>query len=183
MIHVDTISSEMVFLVSEVMMMTVLPDKELTLWYKGKQYPATIAYNLGQENHVDFNLQQQCFHITLHESSDLSATLKRFYTRETRKLVEACVNRYRTHFPTVAAIYIKDSMKFWGQCNGKRELTFHWQLSMIALDAMEYVVIHELCHLLHLNHDRSFWRLVGKYCANYESMQTILAQYQMLIRA
>ncbi|WP_207650414.1 M48 metallopeptidase family protein [Geosporobacter subterraneus] len=39
---------------------------------------------------------------------------------------------------------------------------------------MDYVVIHELYHLVHMNHDRSFWRLAGKIYPNYKEAMTIL---------
>ena len=46
---------------------------------------------------------------------------------------------------------------------------------MAPMEVIDYVVIHEMCHTVHLNHDRSFWRLVGKYDPNYEYHQKWLA--------
>ncbi len=62
-----------------------------------------------------------------------------------------------------------------GTCNSKRELTFNWKLAMAPLDVIDYIVIHEMCHMVHMNHDRSFWRLVGKYMPNYDEKQAWLA--------
>lgn len=46
---------------------------------------------------------------------------------------------------------------------------------MAPLDVIDYIVIHEMCHMVHMNHDRSFWRLVGKYMPNYDEKQAWLA--------
>ena len=47
---------------------------------------------------------------------------------------------------------------------------------MAPMEVLDYVVIHEMCHMIHLNHDRSFWRLVGKYKPDYEQCQEWLRQ-------
>ncbi len=72
------------------------------------------------------------------------------------------------------SVTIESSKVRWGSCNSKRELTFHWQLILYPVAGLEYVVIHEMCHMSHLNHDRSFWRLVGKHCPNYKEDMKII---------
>jgi predicted metal-dependent hydrolase len=46
---------------------------------------------------------------------------------------------------------------------------------MAPLKAIDYVVVHEMCHMVHLNHDRSYWRLVGKIIPDYEELENWLA--------
>ncbi len=70
---------------------------------------------------------------------------------------------------------ISDSKSTWGTCDSMRQLTFNWKLAMAPLEVIDYVVVHEMCHLVHLNHDRSFWRLVGKILPNYEQRENWLA--------
>ncbi len=48
---------------------------------------------------------------------------------------------------------------------------------MAPLDVVEYVVVHELAHLKHMNHDRSFWNLVGKILPDYKERQNYLKKY------
>jgi predicted metal-dependent hydrolase len=47
---------------------------------------------------------------------------------------------------------------------------------MAPIEIIDYVVVHELCHLIHMNHDRSFWRLVGSVLPDYKKRQGILAE-------
>ena len=106
---------------------------------------------------------------------DFTLALKKFYKKECRKLINQKIKAYQPLFKDkVKSVTIESSNVRWGSCNSNRELTFHWQLVLFPIEAMEYVVIHEMCHMSHLNHDRSFWRLVGKHCPNYKEDMKII---------
>ena len=47
---------------------------------------------------------------------------------------------------------------------------------MAPLEGIDYVVVHEMCHMVHLDHDRSFWRLVGTMSPNFKEQENWLAQ-------
>ena len=48
---------------------------------------------------------------------------------------------------------------------------------MAPIEVIDYVIIHELCHLLHMNHDRSFWRRVGSIMPDYKEKEEYLERY------
>ena len=56
----------------------------------------------------------------------------------------------------------------WGSCNNRGELSFNYLLMMAPIFVIDYVIIHELCHLVHLNHSKDFWHLVEEYCPNFK---------------
>ena len=106
---------------------------------------------------------------------EIQLALKRFYTKKTKKIIKERVSYYEKIIGVKASgITIVDSVKAWGTCNSNRELTVNYRLSMAPLSSIDSVVIHELCHILHLNHDRSFWRKVGSYDPNYEKNHSYL---------
>ena len=72
---------------------------------------------------------------------------------------------------------IVDSHNAWGTCNSLKELTFNYRLSMSPLPVIDYVVVHELCHILHMNHDRSFWRKVGTFDPDYKNHEAYLTRF------
>lgn len=107
--------------------------------------------------------------------AEIQMALKQFYTKETKKIIKERVTYYEKIIGVKAtSVTIVDSAKSWGTCNSKKDLTFNYRLSMAPLSAIDSVVIHELCHILHLNHDRSFWRKVGRYDPNYEANHAYL---------
>ncbi len=69
---------------------------------------------------------------------------------------------------TVAKVRITSGKTVWGSCNSNGEINLSWRLMLVPAPLREYVVIHELCHRVHMNHGVRFWRLVGKYCPNWE---------------
>jgi len=62
----------------------------------------------------------------------------------------------------------------WGSCSSERKITYHYLISTLPLELIDYIVVHELCHLFHMNHDRSFWRKVGSIMPDYKKRQEAL---------
>lgn len=109
---------------------------------------------------------------------EIQAVLKKIYTSKTKEIVKNRVKYYEKLIGVKSKnVTIVDSQYEWGTCNYKKELTFNYKLSMAPLEVIDYVVVHELCHILHLNHDRSFWRRVGSYDPNYKQHQEYLAKF------
>ncbi len=65
-------------------------------------------------------------------------------------------------------IAIREQRTRWGSCSQKGNLNFNWKLVLAPPEVRDYVVIHELCHLSHLNHSKEFWARVGKFCPEYK---------------
>lgn len=60
----------------------------------------------------------------------------------------------------------------WGVCNRKNiSITLNAELIKLDITKMDYVIIHELSHLVHFNHSADFWKLVSKYCPGYKEIR------------
>jgi predicted metal-dependent hydrolase len=58
-------------------------------------------------------------------------------------------------------IALRDQRSRWGSCSTRGTLSFNWRLVLAPHDVLDYVVVHEVCHLLEHNHGPAFWQLVG----------------------
>ena len=65
----------------------------------------------------------------------------------------------------------------WGVCNVKtKTVTLNSLLLKYEIDKLDYVIIHELSHLIYANHSKDFWNLVSKYCPKYKEMRKALKE-------
>lgn len=66
------------------------------------------------------------------------------------------------------SITIKSYKARWGSCSSNGDINFNWQLVLAPQDIIDYVIIHELCHLTHHNHSPKFWLLVEHFIPNFK---------------
>lgn len=64
----------------------------------------------------------------------------------------------------------------WGSCSPKGNLNFNWRLINAPTDVLDYVVVHELSHLIERNHSARFWTKVGEFCPRYQSARRWLKE-------
>ena len=65
-------------------------------------------------------------------------------------------------------IKIKTQKSRWGSCGIHNDINLNWLLILAPPQVMEYVVIHELCHIKERNHSQKFWLLVKSHLADYQ---------------
>jgi predicted metal-dependent hydrolase len=148
--------------------------------YLGRDYPILISQDTDiKKDKVVFEGETLYIYVKQYKDESIKKALKRFYYQRCKALVEKRIQFHQSSFKVKPrSIRISDSSTTWGTCDGMRQLTFNWKLAMAPLEVIDYVVVHEMCHMVHLNHDRSFWRLVGKIIPDYEKRENWLALSQ-----
>lgn len=68
-------------------------------------------------------------------------------------------------------ITITSARTRWGSCSPKDRLSFSWRLMRMPDSFIEYVVVHELAHIVHKDHSKDFWALVGKYMPDHRERE------------
>lgn len=66
-------------------------------------------------------------------------------------------------------IRVKDQRSLWGSCSRRGTLNFNWRLTLAPPEVLDYVVIHELAHLLEMNHSKRFWGHVAAWCPEHKA--------------
>jgi predicted metal-dependent hydrolase len=80
---------------------------------------------------------------------------------KTRKLTGLAPDEYN----------IKKLKSVWGKCTSSKKITINQDLMMYSRHAIEYVVLHEFCHLKYMNHSKNFWSLVEQYMPDYKDAE------------
>lgn len=65
----------------------------------------------------------------------------------------------------------------WGSCNSRGVISLNWRLIQLPLQLVDYVVAHELAHLIEMNHSKVFWEVVGKVFPEYRDARKLLRNY------
>lgn len=73
-------------------------------------------------------------------------------------------------------ISIRGQKTRWGSCSSKGSLNYNYLLMLCPDDVIEYVVIHELCHRIYMNHSKRFWEKIEEFCPNYRQARKWLKQ-------
>jgi predicted metal-dependent hydrolase len=74
-------------------------------------------------------------------------------------------------------IRIGGQRTLWGSCSAHGTLSFNWRLVLAPLEVLDYVVVHELCHLRVANHSRRFWSLVEERRPHWREHRNWLSEY------
>ncbi|KGJ90686.1 M48 family metallopeptidase [Colwellia psychrerythraea] len=77
-----------------------------------------------------------------------------------------------------SSMNIRQYKSRWGSCTNLGALSFNYLLMMTPLFVIDYVVVHELCHLEHLDHSKNFWQLVERHCPDYQIAKQWLNSHQ-----
>ena len=118
------------------------------------------------------------------EAKEKSRQVDYFSEQEIRDLVdEACA-----YFPSVVHKYaemigvsygritIRNQRTRWGSCSSQGNLNFNCLLMLLSEEIREYVIVHELCHRIEMNHSPAFWKEVETYCPEYKRLRRELKE-------
>jgi len=114
-------------------------------------------------------------------------------TEAEQKRLEVLEKRYResarTQFERRAAYYlpltgghytsisVRDQKTCWGSCSSCGTLSFNYRLIFAPIEVLDYVVVHELCHLTYMNHSKDFWNKVASVMPDYKSQKMWLREH------
>ena len=122
------------------------------------------------------------YHLTLPQPEDdaavraaIKSTLSAAALRRVRERLDFYAPRIGRSPGRVA---IRDQKSRWGSCSQKGNLNFNWKLIMAPPQVLDYVVIHELCHLHEFNHSPRFWALVEAQMPEYAVWKRWLKEHR-----
>lgn len=119
--------------------------------------------------------------------------MKNIYSPEDLRRMQVMDNRYRKaakeyftkrveHYiqltgGTYTRITIRDQKTRWGSRSSSGTLSFNYRLMYAPLKVLDYVVVHELCHITHMNHSKDFWNMVASILPDYKESRNWLKEH------
>ncbi|MBL9115065.1 MAG: M48 family metallopeptidase [Verrucomicrobiaceae bacterium] len=137
--------------------------------YLGRSYRLLLVAN--QEEPVQLKSGRFCMRRDLVESGHATRAKEALRHYLTERALERISQRVAYFAPKVGVasrrVAVRDLKNRWASCSANGNLAFHWKCIMAPASVIDYIVVHELCHLHHLDHTEAFWNEVDKLIPDY----------------
>lgn len=144
--------------------------------YLGKEYQLIIDDAGTSRGKVI--VEDDVIIVTCANADDASAILEKWYRKQAKAVIYGSLEKYKSAMNVeFNNVVIRDQKTRWGSCSSDGNLNFSWRLVVGPLYVLDYVVVHELCHLIEMNHSERFWSLVSRYYPEYKSSQNWLKSH------
>lgn len=171
------------------------PEKKIKAYedfpYLGKERKFKVVITLNKKSFVSVTEEHLLLHIPrnswsadtpLQEHPTALNEIRHFYKREAVKLLSERTQYWSQQMNLQPAqVKFREQKTRWGSCSSKKMINLNWRLIVFEPEIIDYVIVHELAHLAHMNHSEYFWNLVEKYLQNYRELMKSLKQSQHLV--
>lgn len=115
-------------------------------------------------------------------AKEIKKTIVKWYRERAESVISQRVEKYLKYMEVYPKeIQVRETQKRWGSRTEQGRITFNWRIVMAPMSAIDYVVIHELCHLQEPNHSATFWSLVEALQPNYRRWKEWLHMNGLLL--
>jgi len=155
------------------------------LLYLDNYYELTLKFTAHQKIEFEFN-QALVANIPkdfqLYDEKSLSDLLHAAYIdwlkQQALQKVMSAINIYSPLYQLHAkSIRVRTQKSRWGSCGIHNDIYMNWLLILAPIEVLDYVVIHEICHIAQRNHSTKFWNLVAQHCPGYKKHRLWLKQH------
>lgn len=150
---------------------------DLTLWVQGVVSTATGLPEVTRERRrLKVSVPPDLDDAT--RGQQVEAALMTWYAHRAGEQINEHLARWLPALGngTVPTVRIRNQKRRWGSCSHTGNLRFNWRLAMLEPALTEYVVVHELCHLTHMNHSSEFWALVAQHLPDVQERRRRLRE-------
>ncbi len=145
-------------------------------YYLGRQYMLKVEE--GKPNSVRY--KGRCFEVVCTPKTKAEELMKGWYLQQAKvkfaEIAEPLIARFARHGVEPALIRVRTMKRCWGSCTRSGKITLNTELIKCAKPCIEYVIIHELCHLIHHNHSKDFYALLEAEMPDWKTWKAKLEQ-------
>ena len=143
----------------------------------GESYYLNIYYK--DINNAILNVENEKIEIILplsyaeeDNTEQIKKMIDKMYYMIAEKEVESAMEKTRKMVGLAPEEYKIKKIKYaWGTCSSRKVITINQNLMMYSRKAIEYVILHEICHLKYMNHSKKFWEMVESYMPDYKEAE------------
>jgi len=143
--------------------------------FQGKQIPLKVETYSGTSARVKLSPDRRFIVYLPRKIGDSESNLIRhalgsYMKQKARQATMDYIERHSRRYNLYpSGLRIKTLKSRWGSCSSKNNINLNWLLMLGPPEILEYVVVHELCHIKHKNHSPEFWQLVQAHLPDYQT--------------
>jgi predicted metal-dependent hydrolase len=154
-------------------------DHGTEILFRGELMTIQAGVN-GESGHIRFGSEAIKVSDT---AGDLRRVIERHLWRLAAKEFPPKVFEFAaTHQLTVRRVTVRNQRSHWGSCSRQGTVSLNWRLIQAPTFVGDYLILHELVHLRHMNHSTRFWREVKRVCPEYHAAERWLKQHSFLLQ-
>ena len=133
--------------------------------YLGRNYRLQIIENKFET----LIFSKGYFYLSSFKKNNARELFISFYKEKLNEKLKPILKRYQGQLDVnPKEIKVMELQNRWASCTASGNVNFHWKCAMAPIDVLNYIVVHELTHLIHPNHTTAFWNEIDKVLPNYE---------------
>ena len=102
---------------------------------------------------------------------NIKRLLEDWYLKESIKILKARTEELAQQMRVQPyGITVKNYKSKWGSCTANNKISYNWRIIMAPDHIIDYLIVHELSHIIEPNHSKNFWYQVGNYCKDFQNM-------------
>jgi len=148
-----------------------------THYYLGRRLKLNV--NIGKKEGVTY--KGRSFEVVTKNKKRVEELMQSWYKMKAKQvfaeIAEPLILRFKKYNVAPSSLYVMPMKKRWGSCSTKGRITLNTELIKAQKACIEYVIIHELCHLVHHNHSAKFAALLYKEMPDWERWKNKLEEY------
>ncbi|WP_374029386.1 M48 family metallopeptidase [Bdellovibrio bacteriovorus] len=171
------------------------PDKKIKAYenfpFLGKERKLKVVITLNKKPFVSVTEENLLLHIPrnqwsanslLEEHPTALKEIRHFYKREAVTFLSERLEYWSAQMGLrPSQVKFREQRTRWGSCSSKKSINLNWRLIVFAQEIIDYVIVHELAHLQHMDHSNKFWSLVETHIGNYKEIMKSLKESQYLV--
>ncbi len=150
-----------------------------SLIYMGRNYSLQIILD-EKASFAEAKLSRGRFYVNSNTKDQdiIKKALENWYRDKAKEKISERIKYYQGYFEVrPRKVVIKDQEKRWGSCTNNKDLLFNCKCIMAPSPVLDYIVVHEMCHMVHMNHSKEFWHLLKRVLPDYEQRKNWLRDH------
>ena len=153
----------------------------------GQEYELKIIEDKNTENnkknycYINLNNKKLVITTNNNKAEYIKNELKKWYKVESEKIVISRLEVLKRENSIMnklqpSIIKIKEQKKRWGSCTSSKTIYINSRIAMATTDVIDYILVHEFCHLVHMNHSKDFYNLVEEILPDFRKRERWLKE-------